>query len=51
MELLTHYNKEIVKKEIFEFSKERWIALYGKTMIRYSGEEPLKFSSADDVPC
>ncbi|BDC17905.1 hypothetical protein [Acidianus sp. HS-5] len=50
MELLTHYNKEIVKKEIFEFSKERWIALYGKTMIRYSGEEPLKFSSADDVP-
>jgi hypothetical protein len=48
--LLAHYNKEIVKKEIFEFSKNRWIALYGKTMIRYNGEEPLSLSSPEEVP-
>lgn len=50
MSLLSHYNRDIVKNEIFNFSKQRWIALYGNTMIRYQGEIPLSFNSPEDVP-
>ncbi len=48
---LYHYNKDIVKEEIYNFSKQRWIALYGKTMYRYDKEgNPLTFEDKDSVP-
>ncbi|BFI76758.1 hypothetical protein [Sulfurisphaera ohwakuensis] len=49
--LFTHYNKEVVKREIYNFSKQRWIALYGNTMYRYDKKDnPLTFENEDDVP-
>ncbi len=46
---LTHYSNALVKREVFSFSKGRWAALYGKAMVRYDREEPLTFSSEEDV--
>ncbi|WP_210433935.1 hypothetical protein [Acidianus brierleyi] len=48
--LFSHYNKEIVKREIYNFSKQRWIALYGSTMFRYDKQgNPLVFENEDSV--
>jgi DNA primase catalytic subunit len=47
MNVLNHYKK--VKDEIFEFCKNRWVALYGKTMIRYKDNFPLYLSSPNDL--
>ena len=48
--LLSHYSKDIVKREIYNFSKQRWVALYGNTMYRYDkNDNPLTFTSEEDV--
>ncbi len=47
MNFLNHYKK--VKDEIFEFCKNRWVALYGKTIIRYKDNFPLYFSYPNDL--
>lgn len=46
-----HYESDAVRKEIFEFSKGRWIALQGRTFVRYDAKgDPLYFKSDEDVP-
>ena len=55
-EILNHYSKAIVKKEILDYCKNRWVAIHtvkgGETglFIRYwrKPEKPLSFSSIDD---
>ncbi|BFH72133.1 hypothetical protein SJAV_00770 [Sulfurisphaera javensis] len=47
---MNHYDKPEVKQEIFEFSKNRWVAIYGKTFVRYDiTKRPLKINKPDDV--
>ncbi len=49
--LLSHYNKDIVKREIYNFTKQRWVALYGNTMYRYDKKgNPLTFEDKESVP-
>lgn len=46
-----YYEKELVKKEIFNFSRNRWAAVYGKAFTRYDKSgKPLVIESPDDVP-
>jgi len=46
-----HYDLEFVKKEIFEYCKDRWIAIKGDSFIRYNAKgEPLYLKSEDDIP-
>ena len=46
-----YYEKELVKKEIFNFSRGRWLAVYGKAFTRYDRSgRPLSLRSPDDVP-
>ncbi len=50
MNLISHYSKDVVKREIYNFSKNRWIALYSNTFHRYDKNgKPLKFNSEDEV--
>jgi len=45
-----HYDLDIVKKELFDYCKDRWIALQGKSFIRHDAKgEPLYFKNIDDV--
>ncbi len=46
---LLHYSNPLVKREVFNFSKARWVALFGRTMVRHDGDKPLTFSSEEDV--
>lgn len=54
--IIKHYNSDYVKREIFEFSVGRWLALEGepkdekRIFIRYLGRAPLKLIHLDDVP-
>ncbi|MGC9169610.1 MAG: hypothetical protein ACP5HD_02565 [Thermoproteus sp.] len=46
-----YYEREAVKREIFNFSKGRWVAVYGKAFTRYDRSgRPLSLRSPDDVP-
>lgn len=49
--ILQHYSKEIVREEIYNFSKNRWVAFYSSgNFIRYDDKKnPLKFTSPEDV--
>ncbi|MCY0859979.1 MAG: hypothetical protein OWQ54_06060 [Sulfolobaceae archaeon] len=50
-DILSHYSNELVREEIFNFAKSRWIALFSQTMIRYDKDgKPLKFDKPEDVP-
>ncbi len=53
-EILKHYSKEEVQEEIFEYSKNRWIALEGKknlqrVFIRHIHNKPLEFKDKSDI--
>lgn len=49
-EIISHYSNEQVKNEIFNFAKQRWVALLGQTMIRYDKyNKPLRFDKVEDV--
>lgn len=49
-DIISHYSNELVKKEIFNFAKQRWVAILGQTMIRYDkNNKPLKFDKDEDV--
>ena len=52
MDVLAHYSRDEVKREIWEFSRSRWVALHvkeGGALIRYQGQKPLTISTPDDV--
>ena len=57
VELLEYYNKESVKREIYDFCKDRWVALHceGKDkdgrplLIRYVKDKPLVLKDKDSV--
>jgi len=45
-----YYARETVKREIFNFSRGRWAAVYGKAFTRYDKSgRPLSIKSPDDV--
>ncbi len=45
-----YYEAELVKREIFNFSRGRWVAVYGKAFTRYDkAGKPLALRSPDDV--
>ena len=54
-DVLEHYRKEEVKKEIFEYCRNRWVALEGslheeRLFIRYWRDgTPLKFEKENDI--
>jgi len=53
-EVLGYYSKELVKKEISEYCKGRWVAVEApskekRTFFRYMGKKPLKIEEANDV--
>ncbi len=53
-EVLDYYSKELVKKEISDYCKGRWVALEGpseekRTFFRYIGKKPLKVEEERDV--
>lgn len=46
-----YYEQELVKKEIYQFSRGRWLAVYGKAFSRYNrAGRPLKLNGPEDVP-
>ena len=54
MEVLKHYSKALVKREIYRYSIGRWAALEGhfgggRVFVRYSAGKPLVFNEPDDV--
>ena len=53
-EILNHYSKEVVRKEISDFVKGRWVALEGsikgnRMFIRYLRDKPLTIKSPEEV--
>lgn len=54
MNVLKHYSRALVRREIYRYSSGRWVALEGRfgggrVFIRYSGGKPLAFNSPEDV--
>jgi len=46
-----HYDLEIVKEEIFNYCRGRWVALQGRSFVRYDAKgEPLSFKEINDIP-
>jgi len=53
-EVLSYYSKELVRREISEYCRGRWVALEApsqekRTFFRYKGKEPLKVDREEDL--
>ena len=52
--VLKHYSKELVRREVSDFVRDRWVALEGsvkgsRVFIRYLRDRPLTIKSPDEV--
>ncbi|MFB6489996.1 MAG: hypothetical protein TU35_001910 [Thermoproteus sp. AZ2] len=46
-----YYEQDLVKREIYQFSRGRWLAVYGKAFSRYDkAGRPLRLNGPEDVP-